>query len=93
MSILDIYDLFYKDDEPITNPDLNSFSSIAKLAPLSLWIYFNKKPDVKSFICPDVLRNHVDLIEDVIENQNYQDRNGQINNYTLSICLNACKLE
>ena len=91
MSILDIYDLFYKEDEPLPNPDLNSFSSIAKLAPLSIWIYFNKRPEYPSFVHPEVLTNHVNLIENVLENQHYQDSNGQINNYPLAICLNACE--
>lgn len=91
MSILDIYDLFYsKEEEPLPNPDLNSFSSIAKLGPLSIWIYFNKRPEFHTFVRPDILCNHVDLIEEAVDKQLYQDRNGQVNNYILSICLNAC---
>ena len=90
MGILDIYDLFYKDDKPLPNPDTNSFSSIAKLAPLSIWIYFNKRPEFHTFVRPEILSNHADLIEETLENQLFQDRNGQVDNYILSICLNAC---
>jgi len=37
----DLYELLYKDEEVLQIPDLSSFNSVIKLAPLSIWIHLN----------------------------------------------------
>ena len=37
----DLYELLYKDEDMLPNPDLSSFTSVIKLAPLSIWIHLN----------------------------------------------------
>ena len=37
----DLYELLYKDEEILPNPDLSSFISVIRLAPLSIWIHLN----------------------------------------------------
>ena len=39
----DLYEILYKDDEILANPDLNSQTSVVALAPLSIWIHLNIK--------------------------------------------------
>ena len=75
-------------------PDLNQFISVIKFSPVSIWTQFNKKPENKAYMCPDVLRNNVQFLENIMENQQFQDTNmiNQMHNYGLAICLNACKI-
>lgn len=89
--MLEIYDLLYRDDEPLPNPDLNSLSSVIKFSPLSLWIHFNRKSDNKTFNTPDTLRNHATLLDEIIQNQYYQEKKDMTQDFALAICLNACK--
>lgn len=41
-------------------------------------------PIVKTFMVPDILRNHFALFIDCLVNQNFHD-------FGISVCLNACK--
>jgi hypothetical protein len=101
----DLYELLYKDDEMLPNPDLSSFISVIRLAPLSIWINLNLRLNsqkqqqdtsclqtnnsqsainmTKSFVIPEIIRNHFNLLLDCMNFQHYND-------FGLSICLNAC---
>ncbi len=37
----DLFEILFKDEEILPNPDLNTFNSVIKLAPLSIWIHLN----------------------------------------------------
>jgi len=39
----DLYELLYKDEDILPNPDVSSFISVIKFAPLSIWIHLNIK--------------------------------------------------
>jgi hypothetical protein len=102
----DLYELLYKDEEMLPNPDLASFISVIRLAPLSIWINLNLRnqdssaPNASSnaahatnnrlsnlnrtFVVPEILRNHFALLQDCMTYQQYHD-------FGLSISLNACK--
>lgn len=104
----ELYELLYKDEEMLPTPDLSSFSSVIRFAPLSNWINFNIKlnsqkqhfdsiaqsgnslqavlPIVRSFVIPEILRNHFALFQECLLNQTFND-------FSLSVCLNACKFE
>ena len=41
--LAELYECLYKDKEPLPNPDMSSFVSVVKLAPLSIWIHLNQK--------------------------------------------------
>jgi hypothetical protein len=41
--LAELYECLYKDEEPLPNPDMSSFLSVVKLAPLSIWIHLNQK--------------------------------------------------
>ena len=99
----DLYDILYKDDEVLPNPDLNSFISVVKLAPLSIWIHLNWKSisfqnqdsnnsqtanvsiKSKALIPPELVKNHVILLQECLSSPHQND-------FGLSICMNACKL-
>ena len=70
----DLYDILYKDDEMLPQPDLKSFISVVKLASLSIWIHLNirqsnqdgsvgaqqnqNRLSNKNLVIPEILRNH-----------------------------------
>ena len=93
----DLYELLYKDEDVLPNPDTSCFASVIKMAPLSIWIHLNlrmtshphdanmpSKGSSKISIIPEIIRNHYTFLQDCITNQTFQD-------YGFSICLNACK--
>jgi mediator of RNA polymerase II transcription subunit 23 len=42
---IDLFDLLYKDTEPLAVPDCNQFISVIKMAPLSIWVLSNYNPN------------------------------------------------
>ena len=39
----ELYEVLYQDDEMLPNPDLSSFMSVVRLAPVSIWIHMNQR--------------------------------------------------
>lgn len=44
----DLYELLYKDEEAVPSPDLASFTSVIRLAPLSIWIHLNARANTET---------------------------------------------
>lgn len=103
----DLYDVLYKDDEVLPNPDLNSFISVVKLAPLSIWIHLNWKSisfqnqDAAAAAggtapAPSVSIKSKSLIPpELVKNHVHLLQeclsSSHCNDFGLSICMNACK--
>jgi hypothetical protein len=83
--VLDLYDLLYKNDDDFIQDqfDYNDFKSVIKMSILSIWITLIKKQDNR-IILPNKLNSHMNLLEDIVQNQNRDDN-------ALAIWLNSCK--
>ena len=96
----DLFETLYNDEEMLANPDLSSFVSVIKLAPLSIWIHLNLRianqeggstvaapvRSSKSLIIPDVIKSNSTLLQECMNSQHFQD-------FGLSVCMNAYSTE
>ncbi len=100
----DLFETLYNDEEMLANPDLSSFVSVIKLAPLSIWIHLNLRianqesggsgsaASASSFRSTKSL-----IIPDVIKNNStllQECMNSQhFQDFGLSVCMNAYSTE
>ncbi len=97
----DLYEILYKDDEMLPNPDMASFISVVNLSPLSIWIHLNLRmanqdgtsinPTTaarvsKQLVIPEIIQNHSAILQDSMNTQNFQD-------FRLAACMNAYSTE
>lgn len=97
----DLYEILYKDDEVLPNPDLNKLISVVKLAPLSIWIHLNWKmlasqnqEGSSGASLSAAARSKTLITPEIIKNHAslLQDcmSTQHFNDFGLSICMNAC---
>lgn len=94
--IFQLFDVLYKDCIQIPRPDLNSFYSTIKSAPLAVYIsissVFNAQDNssgqnqtrTNPLIFPESLMEHYNFLQECL---NFQHQN----DFALALCLNACK--
>jgi hypothetical protein len=98
----DLYEILYKDDEILANPDLNSQTSVVALAPLSIWIHLNIKmlasqnqEGVAASALSPAAKSKSLITPEIIKNHAslLQEcmTTQRFNDFGLSICMNACK--
>ena len=107
--LAELYEALYKDQEPLPNPDMSSFMSIVKLAPLSIWLHLNQKPNSNSNLSESnagpggsgsaQLANKTKalIVPDILQNHHalLQEFVSTANyqDFRLSACLNACMVQ
>lgn len=104
----DLYELLYKDEEVLPVPDINSFSSVIRFAPLSNWINLNIKLNInaqKHHLENITPANYSSVILPIVKSfvipeilrkhfNLFQECliNQNSNDFGLSVCLNACMM-
>lgn len=102
----DLYELLYKEEEVLPAPDLSTFSSVIRFAPLSNWINLNIKLNHQKYnidsnasqatniqaLVP-IVKNFI--VPEILRNHFvlFLDclANQTFHDFSLSVCLNACK--